>query len=256
MITDVIRNEEDAFLRTLDKGISLMDQIMEKDKETKLISGLDAFTLYDTSGFPIDLSELIANEHGYEIDLKGFDVELQTQKERARNAAAKEEGDWVETAPAEKTVFDGYDTLSETVHITKYRSVKSKGKESFQIVLDRTPFYAESGGQVGDTGTLTSAEGEKIEIINTIKENNLPIHIALKMPADPTAEFKAEVNAERRRNTACNHTCTHLLDYALRSVLGNHIEQKGSFVGPDFFRFDFSHFEKWTMLPRRRWRES
>jgi alanyl-tRNA synthetase len=244
LIVEVIKNEEEAFLRTLDKGIGLMDQIMEKDKESKMISGVDAFTLYDTFGFPIDLSELIAREHGYEIDLDGFQAELQKQKDRARNAAAKEEGDWVEVREAVKTAFDGYDTLEEPIHITKYRTVKTKGKEIFQLVFDRTPFYAESGGEVGDTGVLESDGGERISIINTVKENDLPIHIADRIPSDPSEGFNAKVDAERRQKIANNHSCTHLLDFSLRSILGTHIEQKGSFVGPDSFRFDFSHFEK------------
>ena len=244
LIVEVIKNEEEAFLRTLDKGIGLMDQIMEKDKESKMISGVDAFTLYDTFGFPIDLSELIAREHGYEIDLDGFQTELQKQKDRARNAAAKEEGDWVEVREAVKTAFDGYDTLEEPIHITKYRTVKTKGKEIFQLVFDRTPFYAESGGEVGDTGVLESDGGERISIINTVKENDLPIHIADRIPSDPSEGFNAKVDAERRQKIANNHSCTHLLDFSLRSILGTHIEQKGSFVGPDSFRFDFSHFEK------------
>jgi alanyl-tRNA synthetase len=244
LIVEVIRNEEEAFLRTLDKGIGLMDQIMEKDKEGKLISGVDAFTLYDTFGFPIDLSELIAHEHGYEIDIEGFQAELQKQKERARNAASKEEGDWIDVRESVKTVFDGYDMLSEPVHIVKYRTVKTKGREIYQLVFDRTPFYAESGGEVGDTGLLESGSGERISILNTIKENDLPIHVADRIPSDPSDEFNAKVDAERRQKIANNHSCTHLLDFSLRAILGTHIEQKGSFVGPDSFRFDFSHFEK------------
>jgi alanyl-tRNA synthetase len=243
LVVEVTRNEEEAFLRTLDKGIGLMDQIMEKDRKCKLISGEDAFTLYDTFGFPIDLSELMAREHGYEIDLGGFNRELQNQKERARHAAAKEEGDWMEIIPSSKTVFDGYDTLSEKIHITKYRTVKTRCSLTYQLVFDRTPFYAESGGQVGDTGHITYGN-EKIQIVNTIKENDLPIHITRKLPSDPSAEFMAEVDAVRRQDIANNHSCTHLLDFSLRSILGSHIEQKGSFVGPDSFRFDFSHFEK------------
>jgi alanyl-tRNA synthetase len=244
LITRVIKEEEEAFLRTLDKGIRLMDSIMEKSKATKVISGVDAFTLYDTFGFPIDLSELIARENGYTIDLGEFNVELEKQKNRARNATAVEAGDWVELLPGTESEFVGYDMLEADARIVKYRTVKAKGKEQIQIVLDRTPFYAEMGGEVGDTGELVSAEGEKLEVLNTIKENGLAIHLVDRLPADPATDFTAKVDAERRTNIANNHTATHLLHFALRKILGTHVEQKGSYVGAASFRFDFSHYEK------------
>ena len=244
LITRVIKEEEEAFLRTLDKGIRLMDSIMAKSKATKVISGVDAFTLYDTFGFPIDLSELIARENGYTIDLGEFNVELEKQKNRARNATAVEAGDWVELLPGTESEFVGYDMLEADARIVKYRTVKAKGKEQIQIVLDRTPFYAEMGGEVGDTGELVSAEGEKLEVLNTIKENGLAIHLVDRLPTDPAADFTAKVDAERRTNIANNHTATHLLHFALRKILGTHVEQKGSYVGAASFRFDFSHYEK------------
>ena len=244
LIVNVIREEEDAFLRTLDKGIRLMDSILEKSAESKLISGIDAFTLYDTFGFPIDLSELIAREKGYTIDMKGFEIELGKQRERARNATAIEEGDWYEVAPFTSTKFVGYDTLEAKIKVMKYRTVKAKNKEMFQLVFDKTPFYAESGGQAGDSGTIESESGERITILTTIKENDLPIHIAERIPLNLEEAFIAKVDEERRIEVANNHTATHLLHHALRSVLGNHIEQKGSSVGSTSFRFDFSHYEK------------
>ncbi len=245
LIEKVIKEEEEAFLRTLDKGIKLMDTLIEKYKETKLISGEDTFTLYDTFGFPIDLTELIAKENGYTVDLKGFEQELQKQKERSRNATSKEEGDWIETAPYQTPVFTGYDnTREENVKILRYRSVKTKNKEIFQLVFDKSPFYAESGGQVGDSGYIESKSGERIAITNTIKENGLAIHIAECLPSDPTEAFIAQIDTERRNETANNHTATHLLHHALRQILGTHIEQKGSLVSAGYFRFDFSHFEK------------
>ena len=244
LIEKVIREEEEAFLRTLDKGIRLMDDIMAKSAATKVISGVDAFTLYDTFGFPIDLSELIARENGYTIDMPAFEVELGKQKERARNATAIESGDWVELAPFTSTEFVGYDETTTAVRIMKYRTVKAKNKEMIQLVFDCTPFYGESGGQVGDSGVIRSAAGETIRITGTIKENGLPIHIAERIPAQPEAEFTAEVDLARRDATAANHSATHLLQFALREIVGTHIEQKGSFVCPDYLRFDFSHYEK------------
>ncbi len=246
LIEDVVKNEEEAFLRTLDKGIILMNQIMKKSEESKVISGSDAFTLYDTFGFPIDLSELIARENGYSIDFKGFEEELNKQKERARSATAKEAGDWVVIEELPQEDFVGYDSLAEDIKIAKYRTVKSKGKEAYQIVFDKTPFYAESGGQIGDTGHIITEKGEKIMILGTIKENNLSIHIADRLPLDTESSYKAYVDVERRREIARNHTATHLLHHALREVLGSHIEQKGSYVSNAYFRFDFSHFEKIT----------
>ena len=245
IVEKVIKEEEEAFLRTLDKGIKLMDNIIKNNAQTKTVSGKDAFVLYDTFGFPIDLTELIAKENGYIVDLKEFEAELQQQKNRSRNATAVEEGDWVEVNPYVATEFTGYDSsVEEGVKLLKYRKVKSKNKESVQIVLDRSPFYAESGGQVGDCGWLVSAQGEKIEIVNTVKENGLPVHIATAVPSDPAATFTAMINKERRQSVTNNHTATHLLHKALRELLGTHIEQKGSSVTATGFRFDFSHFEK------------
>ncbi len=247
LIEKVIREEEMAFLRTLDRGIRLMDSIMEKSAATKVIKGEDAFELYDTYGFPIDLSELIASEKGYTIDLKGFEEELQKQKERARHATSIESGDWVEFHHCENVEFLGYDfTRIEGATLTRHRTVKSKGNTLYQLVFDRTPFYGEMGGEVGDTGRIISADGEEIKIINTIKENNLTIHLAQRIPENCEGPFTLEVDAARRRNIASNHTATHLLHKALREILGTHVEQKGSFVTDDYFRFDFSHFEKLT----------
>ena len=243
LIIRVIKEEEEAFLRTLDKGIKLMDNIMAKSAATKKISGVDAFTLYDTYGFPIDLSELIARENGYTIDLDAFNVELEKQKQRARNATAIEAGDWMSVGPDAVTEFVGYDTMTADVNIVRYRTVKAKNKEQIQLVFDKTPFYGEMGGEVGDSGWISSGD-EKVAIINTIKENGLPIHIAERLPEDLRATFKAQVDVERRICIQNNHSATHLLHAALRHVLGTHVEQKGSFVGPESFRFDFSHYEK------------
>ena len=245
LIEKVIKEEEEAFLRTLEKGIKLMDTLIEKNKESKSISGADAFVLYDTFGFPIDLTELIAKEHGYTVDLQEFEKELKQQKERSRNATAKEEGDWVDVNPYEVTLFTGYESTRENgVKILKYKSVKAKNKESFHLVFNRSPFYAESGGQLGDSGYIESLSGEKVKILNTIKENGLPIHIAERLPSNPSEEFVAVIDEERRADIANNHTATHLLHHALRKILGTHIEQKGSLVAAAYFRFDFSHFEK------------
>ncbi len=247
LIESVIREEEMSFLRTLDRGIRLMDDYVAKNASTKTIPGEDAFVLYDTYGFPIDLTELIASEKGYTVDMEGFAKELQKQKDRARNATANEFGDWVVFQEGEEEAFLGYDNLElEGVKLLKQRTVKQKNKTMFQLVFDRTPFYAEMGGQVGDTGVIVSESGEQIRILNTVKENNLTIHIAERIPADSTQTFTLKVDASRRLRITANHTATHLLDYALRETLGTHIEQKGSFVGPDYFRFDFSHFAKVT----------
>ena len=247
LIEKVIREEEMAFLRTLDRGIKLIDSIMEKCADTKVIKGEDAFTLYDTFGFPIDLSELIASEKGYTIDLEGFEIELKKQKDRARNATANEFGDWIEFHHCDNVEFLGYDfTEIDGARLTRHRTVKQKNKEMIQLVFDRTPFYGEMGGQVGDTGYIESEDGERIKILDTVKENNLTIHIAEKLPSDCSGSFRLVVDAARRRNIENNHSCTHLLHQALREILGTHVEQKGSFVTPDYFRFDFSHFEKLT----------
>ena len=247
LIERVIKEEEMAFLRTLDRGIRLMDNIMAKSSDTKVISGEDAFVLYDTFGFPIDLSELIASENGYTIDIEGFNAELQKQKDRARNATAIESGDWVEFTHCESIEFLGYDcTDLEGVQLTRHRTVKAKNKTMYQLVFERTPFYGEMGGQVGDTGYIESESGERINIINTIKENNLTIHVAERIPSDCTESFSLHVDAARRLRIENNHTATHLLHQALREILGTHVEQKGSYVCDKYFRFDFSHFEKMT----------
>jgi len=245
IVEKVIKEEEEAFLRTLDKGMKLIDGIIKDNAQTRTIQGKEAFVLYDTFGFPIDLTELIAKEHGYTVDLKGFEEELQQQKNRSRNATAVEEGDWMEVNPYVATEFTGYDNIvEEGVKLLKYRTVKSKNKESVHLVFDRSPFYAESGGQVGDCGWIEFPNGEKIEISNTIKENGLPVHIAATVPSNPQATFTARIDAERRQAVTNNHTATHLLHKALRELLGTHIEQKGSSVTATGFRFDFSHFEK------------
>ncbi len=247
LIESVIREEEMSFLRTLDRGIRLMDEYIAKNAATKAIPGVDAFVLYDTYGFPIDLTQLIAAENGYTVDMEGFNAELLKQKERARNATANEFGDWTVFHEGEEAEFIGYDTLElEGGRLLKQRTVKQKNKTMFQLVFDRTPFYAEMGGQVGDTGEIISESGEHIRILNTVKENNLTIHIAERIPSDCTGSFTLKVDACRRKDIAANHTATHLLDYALRSVLGTHVEQKGSFVTSEYFRFDFSHFAKVT----------
>ena len=247
LIESVIREEEMSFLRTLDRGIRMMDDYIAKNSETKSIPGKDAFILYDTYGFPIDLTSLIAAENGYSVDMDGFNAELQKQKERARNATANEFGDWNVYYDGEEVEFLGYDCLElEDVRLLKQRTVKQKNKTMYQLVFDRTPFYAEMGGQVGDTGTITSGTGEVIKILGTIKENNLTIHLAERIPQDCESPFTLSVDGGRRLKIAANHTATHLLDHALREVLGTHVEQKGSFVGPDYFRFDFSHFSKVT----------
>ena len=249
LIMRVIKEEEDAFLRTLDKGIALLDDAMNrarKDGKTE-ISGKEAFTLYDTYGFPLDLTELILKENNMTLDQKGFDVEMAAQKQRARNAAAVEATDWVLLTDAKDSEFVGYDSDKATTRIARYRQVKQKNRQFYQIILEKTPFYAEMGGQVGDRGTLTDAvTGETIEIYDTKRENGIAVHLTTKLPENVGNEFVAEINTEARNATAANHTATHLLHYALRQVLGTHVEQKGSFVSPDTLRFDFSHFQKLT----------
>ena len=246
LISKVIKEEEDSFLRTLETGIRLLDKTMADAKAAGKteISGKDAFTLYDTFGFPLDLTELILRENGMTADIKEFDAEMQQQKQRARNAAAIETGDWI-TLKEGTTEFVGYDYTEYETSILRYRQVKQKNQTLYQIVLDYTPFYAESGGQVGDTGVLVS-EFETIEVIDTKKENNLPIHITKKLPAHPEPPMMACVDTDKRAACAANHSATHLLDSALREVLGEHVEQKGSLVTPDSLRFDFSHFQKVT----------
>ncbi len=246
LIEKVIKEEEEAFLRTLETGIRLLDKTMEDAKASgkKEISGVDAFTLYDTFGFPLDLTELILRENGLTVNTEEFDVEMQKQKQRARNAAAVETGDWVVLKEGE-TEFVGYDYTEYETSILRYRQVKQKNQTLYQIVLDKTPFYAESGGQVGDTGVLVN-EFETVEILDTKKENNLPIHLAKRLPEHLDAPMMACVDTDKRAACAANHSCTHLLDEALRQVLGTHVEQKGSLVTPDGLRFDFSHFQKVT----------
>ena len=246
LITKVIKEEEDSFLRTLDTGMHLLDKVITATKaEGKSeISGVEAFTLYDTFGFPIDLTQLILRENNLTVNMQEFDEEMLKQKTRARNAAAVENGDWVTVSEGDST-FVGYDNTEYDTTILRYRQTKQKNQTLYQIVLKETPFYAESGGQVGDTGLLICGD-ERIEVIDTKKENNLPIHITKLLPADATATFRAEVNLKKRNASAANHSCTHLLDQALRQVLGTHVDQKGSLVTPDAIRFDFSHFQKVT----------
>ena len=246
LIEKVIKEEEDSFLRTLETGIRLLEKTMNEAKAAgkQEISGVDGFTLYDTFGFPLDLTELILRENGMTVNEEEFKAEMQKQKERARNAAAVETGDWI-TLNEGETNFVGYDYTEYETTILRYRQVKQKNQTLYQIVLSDTPFYAESGGQVGDTGVLCS-EFETIEIIDTKKENNLPIHIAKKLPEHMDAPMMACVDTDKRAACAANHSCTHLLDEALREVLGTHVEQKGSLVSPESLRFDFSHFQKVT----------
>ena len=245
LIENVLREEEMAFLRTLDRGIKLLDDCLARSADSRTISGADAFKLYDTYGFPIDLTELIAAEHGYKVDIDSFNVELGKQKERARNATANSFGDWTVYHQGEDVEFTGYDeTETSGALLLKQRTVVQKNKEMLQLVFDRTPFYGEMGGEVGDSGSIVSEDGEEIRILNTIKENDLTIHIAEKLPQNCSGRFTLKVDAARRRRIACNHSCTHLLDRALREILGEHVEQKGSFVCDKNFRFDFSHFEK------------
>lgn len=246
LIKRVIKEEEESFLRTLETGIKLIDKVVADTKAAGKteISGKDAFTLYDTYGFPLDLTELILKENGMTADVDGFNVEMQKQKERARNAAAVETTDWVELKEGE-TEFVGYDLSEVDTEILRYRKVKQKNYEFYQIVLSRTPFYAEMGGQVGDKGKLICGD-DVVEIIDTKRENNLPVHIAKRLPKDVTEQVHAVIDTEARQATSCNHTATHLLHEALREVLGTHVEQKGSYVSPDVLRFDFSHFQKMT----------
>ena len=245
LIERVIEEEEASFLRTLATGINLLDRVIAKVGKGGVISGKDAFELYDTFGFPIDLTELIAREQGVEIDLAGFEKELQAQKERSRNAAAQDIDDWQEILPIEQCEFIGYDNLTAPIKIARYRRVTSKNKTTYQLVFNQTPFYGNSGGQIGDTGYIESAN-EKIDIVATEKENGLIIHVATQLPENLEADFTAVVDAAKRQAAANNHTATHLLDQALRAVLGTHVEQKGSMVTPQGLRFDFSHFQKVT----------
>jgi alanine--tRNA ligase len=244
LIGKVMKEEEESFLRTLETGIGLLEKNLS-GKEGGVLSGEVAFQLYDTFGFPLDLTELILREHGMTVDVAGFDAEMQKQKERARNAAAVETGDWTKVRDGEPE-FVGYDETESAAQILRYREVKQKNKRFYQMVLSRSPFYAEMGGQVGDSGWLISGGGEKIDIFDTKRENNLAVHFTQRLPEDVTGTFTARIDTGKRTATECNHTATHLMHEALRDVLGTHVEQKGSYVSPELLRFDFSHFQKMT----------
>ncbi len=247
LIMRVIKEEEDSFLRTLENGIKMLDSAIAASKAAGKteISGKEAFVLYDTYGFPLDLTELILKENGMTLDQAGFDSEMQAQKERARNAAAMETDDWTVVNEGDPE-FVGYDFTSVETPILRYRKVKQKKGEYYQVVLARSPFYAEMGGQVGDRGTLTAPDGTVCEIYDTKRENGMGVHLMKDLPADPSAIFTAAIDTKARQATSANHTATHILHHALRQVLGTHVEQKGSFVSPDLLRFDFSHFQKLT----------
>lgn len=246
LIGKVMKEEEDSFLRTLEKGINLLSNAMEELKKAgkSQIDGEQAFRLFDTYGFPLDLTELICREHGFSVDEQQFHAEMQKQKDRARNAAQVENSDWVEIRQGEQQ-FVGYDYTEYECHILKYRKVTQKKNSFYEVILDFTPFYGEMGGQVGDQGVLVS-EHETVDVIDTKRENNQSIHIIKQLPQHPEADFMACVDTDKRDACAANHTATHLLDYALKQVLGDHVEQKGSYVSPDTLRFDFSHFQKVT----------
>lgn len=245
-ITPVIKSEEEAFLRTLEKGIGLLDKLMDEARRAGKteISGVDVFTLKDTYGFPLDLTELILRENGFTTNEEEYNKALEHQKSMGREANKQDLGDWTVLEEGE-TEFVGYDTLACETKILRYRQVSQKGKSFYQVVLNKTPFYAEMGGEVGDTGYLRM-EDLKFKILDCKRENNLPVHILAELPSDPRATFVAEVDAARRQAIMCNHSATHILHYALREVLGKHVEQKGSLVTPDSLRFDFSHFQKVT----------
>ena len=242
-VTKVIREEEEAFLRTLEKGLKKIEDIIASSKQT--ISGKDAFELYDTYGFPVDLTKLIASERNLVVDVEEFNAEMQKQKQRSRAATAIDTEDWIVLNDNNTNEFVGYDSLETGANILKYRKVKAKGKEAYQVVLDKTPFYAESGGQVGDTGEL-AVNGARFHVVDTKKENDLIVHIVDKLPEDLTGTVVARVDASKRKSTAIHHSATHLLHAALRNVLGTHVAQKGSLVNADYLRFDFSHFRKMT----------
>ncbi len=246
LIARVMKEEEDSFLRTLEKGINMLQTAMDqlKAEGKNQLDGVQAFRLFDTYGFPLDLTQLICREHGFTVDEEQFDAEMQKQKERARNAAAVENGDWVDVAEGNQQ-FVGYDYTEYECHILRYRKVTQKKNTFYELVFDYTPFYGEMGGQVGDTGVLVS-EDETVEVIDTKRENNQSIHIVKALPKNINAQFMACVDTDKRAGSAANHTATHLLDYALKQVLGDHVEQKGSYVSANTLRFDFSHFQKVT----------
>lgn len=246
LIAKVMREEEESFLRTLEMGIRLLDKQIEEAKKAgkTVLDGHDAFVLYDTYGFPLDLTALILTEQGLSVDEAGFDKAMQEQKERARNAAAIDAGDWQVVNDGSAVRFVGYDTLECTTEILRYREVKQKNATFYQVVLSETPFYAEMGGQVGDKGFLIATDGTKYEVFDTKRENNLAIHLMKKLPATLEGDFRAVVDEERRHRIEANHSATHLLHEALREVLGSHVEQKGSFVSDEVLRFDFAHFAK------------
>lgn len=246
LIAKVMREEEESFLRTLETGIRLLDKQIEEAKKAgkTVLDGHDAFVLYDTYGFPLDLTALILTEQGLSVDEAGFDKAMQEQKERARNAAAIDAGDWQVVNDGSAVRFVGYDTLECTTEILRYREVKQKNATFYQVVLSETPFYAEMGGQVGDKGFLIATDGTKYEVFDTKRENNLAIHLMKKLPATLEGDFRAVVDQERRHRIEANHSATHLLHEALREVLGSHVEQKGSFVSDEVLRFDFAHFAK------------
>ena len=246
-IAKVIKEEEEGFLRTLDKGLNrignIIDELFLDKSKRRIIIGKDAFELFDTYGFPLDLTKLIASENDMYVDEKGFDTEMQQQKNRSRSASIVDTEDWITINENGPPTFVGFDTFKTKSKVLKYRKTKSQGKESYQIVLDKTPFYAESGGQVGDTGLLIFDE-EKIPVVNTKKENDLIIHFTNKLPVEIDADVTAEINLDKRKKTAVHHSATHLLHAALRKVLGTHVQQKGSLVNDEYLRFDFSHFSK------------
>ena len=246
LIEKVMREEEESFLRTLETGIRLLDKQIEECKRQgqQVLDGQAAFVLYDTYGFPLDLTALILSEQGMTVDEAGFDAAMQQQKERARNAAAIDAGDWISVHDEAAVRFVGYDQLETTTEILRYRQVKQKGQEYYQVVLSETPFYAEMGGQVGDRGALIASDGTRYAIFDTKRENNLAIHLMKQLPAELEGSFRAVVDAERRHRIEANHSATHLLHEALREVLGSHVEQKGSFVSDEVLRFDFAHFAK------------
>ncbi|MCF8337705.1 MAG: alanine--tRNA ligase, partial [Bacteroidales bacterium] len=249
LIEKVIHEEEQAFLKTLETGIQMLDKVISKKKKEKTddrVSGKVAFELYDTYGFPLDLTELILKENGLRVDKQEYDEEMAKQKARSRQAATMETGDWVILKSQDTTRFVGYDFQEAPVEIIRYRKIKVKGKEQYQLVFDQTPFYSESGGQVGDTGYIEDKQGNKYDILDTRKENNLTVHFVKKFPENIEGSFKAVVSSRIRTLTANNHSATHLMHNALRQVLGEHVEQKGSLVRHDYLRFDFSHFQRMT----------